>query len=180
MTLTAEQSQLVEDNIKLAYKCMSKLKNKYTFIEEEAIYDSCIEGIVNSARLWDKDKAEFSTLVYTAAERNVLKHIKYMNSPKRKGFVQSLDDTLDDERETVLERFFGQEDEYRILNRDFIERCFSVLSKKEQDIVYRYYFLNEAQGDIGKDYNYSKNLVSWYVRGAIKKMRKFQNEEGGF
>lgn len=180
MTLTAEQSQLVEDNIKLAYKCFNKFKDKYSFLEEEAIYDCCIEGIVNSARLWDKDKGSFSTLVFIAAERNVLKHIKYLNNPKRKGFVQSLDDTLGDERESVLERFFGQEDEYRILDRDFIERCFSVLSKKEQGMVYRYFFLNETQKEVGDHYNCDKRLVNWYVQRAIVKMRKFQDRVGGF
>jgi len=182
--LNDEQRELIEDNILLFYKCFHKLKNKYTFLSEDEIWDCCTEAAVKVAHDLDEKKGKYSTLLFVAAQRNVLKQLRYYDFDCRKGIKTnySIDfmqgnrsgDRVNaaDEKEDMLERYLGTEDNLEFIENDAIERMFSLLGKREREVMYKIIIEDITRVDIAREWGVRPQTVNAYVASAKEKIRK--------
>ena len=174
--LNDEQRQLVEDNILLMYKCWEDMKKKYSFMNTDDLYDCCTEAAVNAASSLDVKKGKYSTLLYVAAERNVLKLIRYWDFECRKNTMKSM--SLDyfhdsDKSESFANRYLGVEDSHDWISRDEVDRLLSVLNEKERDVIYKRYVLGLSREEISKEYG----GVGRWITLAKKKIRESAYEQ---
>ena len=179
--LNDEQRQLVEDNILLLYKCWDKMKVKYRFMDKDELYDCCTEAAMNTAVNLDAKKGKYSTLLYVAAERNVLKRIRYWDRECRKNTMKSmsLDYYYSDEESSLVEsftnRYLGVEDAHEWLANAETERLLSVLNEKERDIIYKLYVLGMRRGEVAEEYGMTRRGIEYHINAAKEKMRKVCN-----
>lgn len=176
-TLNDKQRTLIEDNMLLFYKCIHKLKNKYHTISYDEIWDCCTEAAVKVAYDFDEKKGKYSTLLFVAAERNVLKRIRYYDFDCRKGSKGNL--SLDYEYseneesgENFAERYLGIEDDHEFIENDVAKRMFSVLGKREKEVMHKIIIEDIARSDIAKEWGVKLKTVNTYVDSARKKIRK--------
>ncbi|MFA7171725.1 MAG: sigma-70 family RNA polymerase sigma factor [Candidatus Paceibacterota bacterium] len=73
MPLTPEQSQMVEDNIKLAYFALNKYRKQFEQLEPEDILSTCFIGLCRAARGYNPELGTaFSTYAMTAMYRQII------------------------------------------------------------------------------------------------------------
>ena len=176
-TLNDEQRALIEDNIMLFYKCFHKLKDKYQSLSHDDIWDCCTEAAVKVAHDLDEKKGKYSTLLFIAAERNVLKQIRYYDFECRKGTKEniSLDydySSGDGNGDEFLERYVGLTDDYEFINTELLSKMFAVLTKREKEVMYKFIFLEMNRSEIAKEEGISQQSVGRHVISAKEKMKK--------
>jgi len=74
MPLTPEQSQMVEDNIKLAYFALHKYRKQFTHLDPEEILSTCFLGLIKAVISYDPNRGEatFSTYAMQVMYRTVI------------------------------------------------------------------------------------------------------------
>lgn len=100
-----EYENLINDNIKLAYKIAWEFnKSLNGLIETEDLKSLCLEGLVKAAKTFDTHKdIKFSTYAYPVIKNNVLMHLRNENkSIKNNVKIISLDSTLTEDGSTTL------------------------------------------------------------------------------
>ena len=172
--LNDKQRELIEDNILLFYKCFHKLREKYDSLSDDEVWDCCTEAAVKVAHSLDEKKGKYSTLLYIAAERNVLKRIRYYDFESRKGSKSnmSLDYEYGEDNEKgdqFANRYLGVNDNYDFIN---IESVLSVLNEREKEVVYRLVILDLEKQEIAKELGISPQSVSYSLNTAAKRVRK--------
>ncbi|MEH6941502.1 sigma-70 family RNA polymerase sigma factor [Bacillus sp. JJ722] len=174
--LTSEQRQLVENNMKLAYKYILSFEKQFPYIPKEDIYDICIFALMYTAKNLDPSKGKFSTLFVVNAKSGVFKRIRYYKRGKRNGHVVSLDFEVKfgegDSKSQTLEDFIGIEDKYDFEIKDMIRESLITLDAREKDVLNRLINLGQTQSEIGKLYNLSQVQVSRVYRGALNKLKE--------
>ena len=179
-TLNDKQRTLIEDNMLLFYKCIHKLKNKYHTISYDEIWDCCTEAAVKVAYELDEKKGKYSTLLFVAAERNVLKRIRYYDFDCRKGSKSnfSLDyeySENEENGENFAERYLGIEDDHDFIENDYAEKLFSVLGNREREVMRKIIIEDIARIDIAREWGVKQKTINHYVDTARKKIRKAFN-----
>lgn len=182
--LNDEQRELIENNMGLLYKCFHRLKGKYHFLDETEVWDACTEAAVTTAYNLDKEKGKYSTLLFVAANRNALKRVRYHDYGCRKGskFDFSIDfmsgnrsgDRVSsaDEKEDMLERYLGVEDNHDFIDKDVVDRVFSVLDQREKMIMYKFVIEEKQRKDIAKEIGLSPQQTGRLIILAKEKIKE--------
>ena len=169
--LSDEEAKAIEENFKLVYKGWHHLKEKYPSLDESELYDCCIDAIVYTSRHFDESKGKFSTLFFVNAKSNALKRMDYWNTEKRKGINYSTEFLLGGEdEESFIDRYLGIEDEYEFMDQEIIESIFSVLTKREKVVMYKYIFEEKSKKAIAKELGWYPMAVGREINEAMKKL----------
>ncbi|WP_050613313.1 sigma-70 family RNA polymerase sigma factor [Bacillus testis] len=179
MKLTEEQCQMIEDNIKLAYKFAHKFKARYPSVELETLKDLCVDGLIDAVQKVDEERGKLSTCVHWYCRGKIAHYFKALNTGKRKADEVSIESIVPDSDKTYLEIFYGYNDEYSFMDKDEIDFYTSLLTDEEKDVIDRYYYQEQSQKTIGKAINKYQPRVSALIRTAVQKMNiKYKAIEG--
>ena len=171
-TLNNEESAMIEENFKLVYAGWHRLKQKYPFLDESELYDACIDAIIYAVRNYDESKGTLSNLFFINAKSNALKNMEYWNAKKREGNF-SINENFENsgEEESFIDHYLCVEDEYGFIDMDVIKRMFSVLTKREKEIMYKFVFEEMQKKEIADDIGVSPNTVGRDIIAAKEKIK---------
>ena len=174
-TLNNEESAMIEENFKLVYAGWHRLKQKYPFLDESELYDACIDAIIYAVRNYDESKGTLSNLFFINAKSNALKNMEYWNAKKREGTKLnfSIDYNFENsgEEESFIDHYLGVEDKYGFIDMDVIKKMFSVLTKREKEIMYKFVFEEMQKKEIADDIGVSPNTVGRDIIAAKEKIK---------
>ena len=178
--LTNSQQKLVEDNIKLAYSFVNKIKDKYINIIE---YDDLVQlaslGLCAAADKFDPSTGyTFSTYAYPCMLNAIMTYTRsYLSRGRSDICVVSLDEYLvpkDEEdsddsfnRSDVLASKLSTEDE--VVSRINIEQCLSQISERDREMIVHRIRTGDSERACGRKFGVSQTTSSKIFK-RFKKM----------
>ncbi|CEG29590.1 sigma-70 family RNA polymerase sigma factor [Bacillus sp. B-jedd] len=176
--LTPEQVELMEANFPLAYNQIAYWFKKCWGYGYEAIHDAGMEALIKSVRVYNPEKAKFSTLYAHVMELEVRRVIRFHNAKKRKGETVSLDRTHDEDDKLSTFNFLPQYDRYDFIDNAFLMDITAVLTEREMAFLKCAFSERLTQNEIGQKYGISQVQVSRIINRALLKMRKRAEKVG--
>ena len=175
-----DENELVEDNIKLAYKLANSYYKKFGgYIELEELQSICFLGLTKAAKSFDVErKNAFSTFAYKAMENEILTYYKvnkkhqYISINQQIGEDICLEDTLqsDEDLENNIEKKLQIQQLYKFIDE---------LEDVERKIVLGY-LQGLTTKQISEQLTIGVKQINFKYRKAINKLRyKFYTLQGG-
>lgn len=172
MKLTEEQQKFAEENLPLAYYFANLHKRQNPWMDYEEVVDRCINALIATSRSYNETKATFATLMGVACRNQMIKYIRDSHNPKRKAKILSLDFVVNPEKQTPFDVFLGEEDRYTFETTDHLKSASNVLTAQEKEVLYRTYYLEETQRDIGLAMGYAQPHIGRLLKRALSKMKE--------
>lgn len=169
----------IEDHLgiarKVAFQHYRYLKDKYTYDE---ILSVAYEGLIKAANSFDESKGfkftsyAFPTIV-GAVKRMVRDDKWYFIKRGVKNEMLSLNFVIDNDNNIEMQDTLADEEniEEALVNSVLVSELFKLLTKKEKQVMYLYYYNNLSQKEISKCTGMSQSNVSRIMTSALKKMK---------
>lgn len=181
MRLTPEQSQMVEDNIGLAYHARNQYRGKFGWLDPEELLSACFLGLVKAAKAFNPEKAQFSTYAMRSMYNTIIKELIPSKPVIEPCFLEDL--AIDKEGEhSNWESFLGSDAmEEDILRKAFCKELIKKIIKdnpgkgraRTRKIIAMYYINPDLkQQEIADIAGCSQKNVSFILRGLRKKYGK--------
>lgn len=178
--MTNEEKELVENNIKLAYKLASIYHKKLNgFIELEELQSIAFLGLSKAAKTFDKSKhVEFSTYAYRVMQNEII----YTTSKNKNMQTISLSQQVYDDvnLEDTLHSDFDLEGE--VDKNIKIKMLYEFISKMDEldSNILTLYLQGLTLKQISIKLGFRESYIGEKYRKAINKLRcKFYKEMGG-
>ena len=161
---------------KVAFEYYRKLQEKYTYDELES---TAYMGLIKAANNFNESKGfKFSTYAIPTIRGEISRmcrddkwHFKKRGVPHEMlslNVVVGKDNNI--EIQDILE---DQEDiEENLINSILVSQFYKLLTKREKQVVYLYYYMNLSQTEIAKNIEISQAHVSRIITDSLKKMKK--------
>lgn len=170
----------VEDHLglarKVAYEYYRRSKGKYTYDELES---TAYMGLIKAANNFDESKGfKFTTYAMPTIKGEIQRMFREdkwyfvkRNVPQE---MLSLNFVIDSENNTEMQETLADEEniEENSINFVLVSELFKLLTPREKQVIYLYYYMNLSQSEISKNMGMSQPNVSRIMTKSLKKMRK--------
>lgn len=175
--LTPEQSQMVEENMGLAYFALRKYRERFKWLEEDDILSACHIGLVKAAQGYNPELGTtFSTYAMLAMYRSIIREL----IPRKQVIVPfSLEDIVDVDHNSCWQDVIGDSEsaEDEIIHNVLSEQIITALDNIKMGKMYKaiirtnYYEPGLTQMEIAERLGCKQKTVSLAYREARKKLR---------
>lgn len=188
MTLTKVQEQLVEKNMRFAYKIIHKWENITHWSYRDEIEGEAMIAFIRAAEKYDPNSQyTFTTFAGRCMENEIKNYHQRLQRNKRKSItlcmpISSIVMNKDNAKEmSDAEKFdylgFSEVQPYED-NKEVIRQLFASLKERDRSIVKQYFYNNVPMADLASEFGISHQAVSQAIRYSCKRMRKRALELG--
>ena len=160
---------------KLAFEYYRRSKGKYTYDELES---TAYMGLIKAANNFDESKG-FTFATY--AMSTIIGEVKRMFRDDKWYFVKrnvpqkmlSLNFVIDNTNNIEMQETLIDEGnvEENLINSVLVSELFKLLTPREKQVIYLYYYMDLSQSEISKNIGMSQPNVSRTIKNSLKKMR---------
>ena len=161
---------------KVAFEYYRKLQEKYTYDELES---TAYMGLIKAANNFNESKGfKFSTYAIPTIRGEISRMCRddkwYFIKRGVPQTMLSLNAVIGCEENTEMQDILeNQEDvEGNLINSILISELFELLTKREKQVMYLYYYMHLSQTEIAKNIECSQAHVSRIITDSLKKMKK--------
>lgn len=162
--MNEKQSKLVEDNLKIVYKVISK--DYPTFIGDEDILQAGMLGLCQAADKWDESKGQFSTYAWRCIRNSICQEFRNRKSHT----VVSLESPIGEDL-TIGDTIEGDNDV------QYIDDSFITLLGDDERHIFDLFNEGYETIDISAVTGYPLSKVQKILRLIRIKWRKFNNND---
>ncbi len=160
----------------IALKYYKRSKDKYTYDE---IKSTAFLGLIEATKRFDETKGfKFPTYAIPFIEGRIKREFRddkwyfvKRNVPQK---MLSLNFVIDDTNNIEMqETLIGEGNvEENLINSALVSELFKLLTPREKQVIYLYYYMDLSQSEISKNTGMSQPNVSRIIKKSLKKMRK--------
>lgn len=171
MKLTPEQSQMVEDNIKLAYHAVNLYRKKFDWINPEELESSCYLGLIKAVIGYKPEFGnKFSSYAYPAMYRQVLQD--FIRGRKQVEMI-SIDDLIITQEMLVINESMEDEVIYSMLTEKLMSKLETTRMSKKSKLAVKIHFAEPelSRSEIAARVGCTPNRISWAYGEAKRKLK---------
>lgn len=157
--LNDEQRELVEKNIKLAYK-RGRHWSKVLSWDLEDCVSIASYGLVKAVATHDPSKGYLSTLAYRIIDNEIYKEIVLHKAAKRQARIVSLDKNTNEKQ--TIQSIIGVNDQYH--HDRIVQILTEHLNGEELRLFEQVYIENVMQKDIAEAKGVTKGAIGFHVK----------------